>query len=126
MNMTSKECQLLYPASDYSSVLYSCEIPGHIRYRNIQTFSFITFKFSMQQRQLNPHNDNLNHDVYMTQTQGWEKCRHLREKTIPPAFTGICRNIPTFDGIFWRFQQALYTVNKYVRVDDKKVMDLLE
>ena len=36
---------------------------------------------------------------------GLVKCRHLRVKSMPLAFTGIFRNNPEYSGITWHFRK---------------------
>ena len=36
---------------------------------------------------------------------GLEKCRHLRVKSIPMAFTGIFRTYPEYSGVTWHFRK---------------------
>ena len=36
---------------------------------------------------------------------GFGKCRHLRVKSMPLAFTGIFRNNPEYSGITWHFRK---------------------
>ena len=47
---------------------------------------------------------------------GLGKCRHLRVKSMPLAFTGIFRNNPEYSGITWHFRKIILNRYNFVKI----------